>query len=156
MTLPIIFYLLTIVLSGILTGFMVSYCLTLGHYFSYLATQQKIDQIQPTYAAFRSKHRAKLWYVCWMIGQFFIAGLTLLLHSNYPPAGQLFALAAFPLLILLRALTGFAQVEEKMFSGAQLSAAELQHFVRCNLPLHRLYALLYGTATILLLLGMIW
>ncbi len=156
MIIALTFYLLTTILSGILTGFMISYCITLGDYFTYMIKQKKISELQVSYSKFRLQHRAKLRYNYWVVGQFIVSIISLLLNAgNYPLSGQLLALVALPLLLTAHTLTGFIKIEEKMFSGAQLSTAEIRNFARYNLPLHRLYALAYGTATIWLTLGIV-
>ena len=146
-------YISNIILCAVLAGFMVSYSITLGAYFTYMLKNGKLKQLQETYTPFRETTRAKMWYSVWVIAQTVVALLSLIFNAqNHFLIAQIYAVAVFPLYMIFHQIIGFGKVEEKVNSGNKnISNAEVKLHSRYNLPLHRTYAVLYFIAVIWLI-----
>lgn len=138
--------------SGILAGFMISYCLVFGAYASHVLATGTPEAFQASYTAFRARTRVERWYMLWVAAQYITALAALLCHlDQFPNGAHLFAVLAPPLIGVLHRATGFAPVEEKYMSGKHLTDSEKALYLRLNLPLHWLYAAVFTASALWLL-----
>ncbi|MEX2804522.1 hypothetical protein AB3329_05320 [Streptococcus sp. H31] len=144
-------YDVTIVLTAMMAGFMLSYCLTIGRYFNYLLETAKYDGFSAYYSPFRREKRVPRQYAVCVLGQFIMAVLSLFFSWQ---SGTWLARmgAVLPLLLLLAAhrLTGFGESEEEINSG-RMSETMRRIYLKWNLPLHFSYFLLYFAASLFLI-----
>lgn len=140
-------YLANIVLSAIMAGFMVSYTITLGGYFSYMVKMARLRELQATYAPFRAVTHAKAQYGVWVMLQFALALASLVANYHHNFAPQMYAVLVLPAYYVFHHWVGFGKIEEKLNSGnGALSSQECKKYLRLNVPLHQIYALLYALA----------
>ena len=145
------FYDMTIVLTAMMAGFMLSYCLTIGGYFNYLLTTKKDDGFSDYYSPFRREKHIPKWYGACVVCQFATALLSLLVNwqSGHWPA-SLGAVLPLILLLLAHRLTGFGESEELINSG-QINDVRRRIYLKWNLPLHFSYFILYFAASVFLI-----
>lgn len=146
-------YNLNVLLTGLVAGFMFSYSLVLGNFFSYLVKLEEYSIFEKFYQKFRTENRIPLYYDAVLIAQGVVAFISLFFHfNNHSILAQVMAILDFPILILFHKFTGFFPLEEKLVSGHVLTKKEAAHYLRYNLSLHIIYGAVYLLTTFLLLL----
>ncbi len=155
----------TVVLTGIVAGFMVSYALVLGPYFDWLIDGGAPTAFAPTdarsYARFRSERDPVTPYTAVCFAQFGAALAFLAAAVRARRRGvrvwraALGPALAMPLLVALHTATGFAAAEQAVLSGAApaapTGAAARATFRAWNGPLHAVDALLFAVPLVGLL-----
>ena len=137
-------YLTNTILCAVLIGYLTSYVITLGSYYTYMLRNGRVKELQASYAPFRTDSNTKALYrICFALQVVFAAVSLLLNHSTHPLPAQVYALAILPIFLSIHGVTGFGKVEEKMASGKELTEPEIDLYTKLNLPLHLVYAALY-------------
>ena len=101
-------YSLTIILTAVIAGFMLSYCITLGAYFNHLLQTRKDEGFSSYYAPFRKSKQAVFWYKLVCCTQIVMAILSWL-FSSQTLFQKVIALIPFLLLFIFHWLTGLAR-----------------------------------------------
>lgn len=137
-------YLTNTLLCAVLVGYLTSYAITLGSYFTHMLRNDGVKELQESYAPFRAGSNTKALYGICFVLQIVVAAVSLALnHSARPLPAQVYALAILPIFMTVHVVTGFGRVEEKMVSGKELTRPEIALYTKHNLPLHLIYAALY-------------
>ena len=138
--------------TGMIAGFLAMYCLTIGRYFTFMVRTGQADVLQRTYSEFRRRTRLKPVYDLIMLLQLLIALVALVACWSTGSLSLIPAVCCLPFLLLVHGLTGFTRPEERLASGQSLTDAELSRYLRLNIPLHVIYACVYATAMLALLI----
>ena len=135
-------YSLTIILTAVIAGFMLSYCITLGAYFNHLLQTRKDEGFSSYYAPFRKSKQAVFWYKLVCCTQIVMAILSCLFSSQtlFP---KVIALVPFLLLFICHWLTVFGKSEEHIHSGLPIDDLHRSIYLKWNLPLHFFYFLTF-------------
>ena len=135
-------YSLTIILTAVIAGFMLSYCITLGAYFNHLLQTRKDEGFSSYYAPFRKSKKAVFWYKLVCCTQIVMAILSCLFSSQtlFP---KVIALVPFLLLFICHWLTGFGKSEEHIHSGLPIDNLHRSIYLKWNFPLHFFYFLAF-------------
>lgn len=135
-------YSLTIILTAVIAGFMLSYCITLGAYFNHLLQTRKDEGFSSYYAPFRKSKQAVFWYKLVCCTQIVMAILSCLFSSQtlFP---KVIALVPFLLLFICHWLTGFRKSEEHIHSGLPIDNLHRSIYLKWNFPLHFFYFLAF-------------
>ena len=135
-------YSLTIILTAVIAGFMLSYCITLGAYFNHLLQTRKDEGFSSYYAPFRKSKQAVFWYKLVCCTQIVMAILSCLFSSQtlFP---KVIALIPFLLLFICHLLTGFGKSEEHIHSGLPIDNLHRSIYLKWNFPLHFFYFLAF-------------
>lgn len=135
-------YSLTIILTAVIAGFMLSYCITLGAYFNHLLQTRKDEGFSSYYAPFRKSKQAVFWYKLVCCTQIVMAILSCLFSSQtlFP---KVIALIPFLLLFICHLLTGFGKSEEHIHSGLPIDDLHRSIYLKWNFPLHFFYFLAF-------------
>ena len=135
-------YSLTIILTAVIAGFMLSYCITLGAYFNHLLQTRKDEGFSSYYAPFRKSKQAVFWYKLVCCTQIVMAILSCLFSSQtlFP---KVIALIPFLLLFICHLLTGFGKSEEHIHSGLPIDDLHRSIYLKWNFPLHFFYFLTF-------------
>jgi hypothetical protein len=145
-------YLANTILCAVLVGYLTSYVITLGSYFTHMLKNAKVEVLQESYAPFRVSSKTKSLYGICFLAQVAIAVVSLLLnHSAHPLPAQVYAVAVLPVFLAIHIATGFGKVEEKMVSGGTMTQQEVDFYTKLNLPLHLIYAALYAISAVWLI-----
>ena len=113
-------YLTNTILCAVLIGYLTSYVITLGSYYTYMLRNGRVKELQASYAPFRTDSNTKALYrICFALQVVFAAVSLLLNHSTHPLPAQVYALAILPIFLTIHVVTGFGKVEEKMASGKE-------------------------------------
>ncbi len=140
--------------TAMIAGFLVSYCVTLGGWFTHMTGSGRARIAQEYYTPFRVASHLKQRYDAWMLFQPLLAIFSLILNARIQPlAPQIALVLPLPMLLLIHSCTGFGQIEEAFASGKDLSGEQEARYAQLNLPLHRLYALFYMIPAIWLILA---
>ncbi|AWE41483.1 MULTISPECIES: hypothetical protein [unclassified Actinobaculum] len=140
--------------TAMIAGFLVSYCVTLGGWFTHMTGSGRARTAQEYYTPFRVASHLKQRYGAWMLLQPLLAIFSLILNARSQPlAPQIALLLPLPLLLLIHSWSGFGKIEEDFASGKELSGEQEARYAQLNLPLHRLYALFYIIAAVWLILA---
>ena len=136
-------YLTNVILCAVLAGYLLSYVITLGAYFTHMLRSGGLEKLQQSYAPFRAGSNVKLLYgTCYLV-QLVVSVVSLLLSLSRPLPAQVYAVAVLPIFLTVHVATGFGTVEEKMVSGGALTQQEIDRYTKLNRPLHLFYAALY-------------
>lgn len=147
-----IFWYPTVILTGVLAGFMVSHAIMLGRFFNWYISSGNEELLHRTYTVFRLESSPQVTYdiplylalvvgILWTVLSFlirkdrivaFIAGLSTLW------TGFIFT------------ATGLGEAEDAVLSG-MADAAVTRHYLNINLPIHSLFAVIYLVSLFLLL-----
>ena len=135
-------YSLTIILTAVIAGFMLSYCITLGAYFNHLLQTRKDEGFSSYYAPFRKSKQAVFWYklVC---GTQIVMAILSCLFSSQTLFPKVIALIPFLLLFICHLLTGFGKSEEHIHSGLPIDDLHRSIYLKWNFPLHFFYFLTF-------------
>lgn len=74
-------YRLTVAWSGIIAGFMISYVIVIGRFFSWLLENRRADVFTNAYAHFRREKNPVSPYIAFVFTQFLLSALIILLTS---------------------------------------------------------------------------
>lgn len=141
-------YDLTILATGMVAGFMLSYCVTLGHYYNFLLKTHRNKGFSDYYSVFRRQENISKRYAFCMGSQFVVGLLAVLFAQSH---ASLTALLPLPFLLLCHRLTGFGKAEETIVSGQSFDERQRQLYLHWNIPLHLTYSLVYACACLYLL-----
>ncbi len=146
-------WIVTTMLTGVLSGYMVSHSIMLGRFFNWFIESGNLDLLHRTYTVFREASGAHIVY-----------DIPLYLHFA---AGIAFVVLAFVLkrhriLSVLAGLSTFwtgsifmlidlDEAEDGVLTGTADSAL-IQHYLSINIPVHAAFAAAYLAAMLLLLL----
>lgn len=144
-------YRLTIVMTALMAGFMLSYCITLGSYFNYLLAEVRDEGFSDYYAPFRKSTRVVFWYRSACGLQILLAILSCLL-SPQESLPKITALVPFTVLFLCHWLTGFGKSEERINSGLPIDQHHRATYLKWNIPLHVFYFLAFSTSALIQLM----
>ena len=87
-------YLTNTILCAVLIGYLTSYVITLGSYYTYMLRTGRVKELQASYAPFRTDSNTKALYrICFALQVVFAAVSLLLNHSTHPLPAQVYALA---------------------------------------------------------------
>jgi hypothetical protein len=147
------FWVITTMLTGVLSGYMVSHSIMFGQFFNWYIESDNLELLRQTYTTFRAGSDA-----------YKIYDIPLLLHLI---AGTVFVLLAF-LLKRHRVITVLAGLSTAwvgaIFIGMDVGEAEdavltstadsetVQYFLSINIPAHSSFAVIYLASLFLLLL----
>lgn len=161
MDLPSLLYAATIVYTAVLAGFMISYVVTMGAFFTHTLSHGKRAELQHLLLPFNDDERVSTKYAAWVLGQVVVAAASLIAGllsdaTDRPLGAQIFAVAAMPLWYAIHVGSGFARVEHVAEGGpAEVPDEVIRRFVRLNLPIHGVYAAVYLVAAGWLLAGVL-
>jgi len=148
-------YALNIVYTAVLAGFMISYVVTMGAFFTYALGHGKRRELQEVLLPFGRDTRVTKNYAAWVLGQVLVAAASLILNAGrLPLLPQILAVGAMPLWYAVHVLSGFARCEHLAEGGpSDVPEQEVARFVRLNLPFHSGYACLYLVTALALVVG---
>ncbi|GEM_PF-749542 len=157
MNLPNVLYALNAVYTGVLAGFMISYVVTMGSFFTHVLSHGRRQELQQILLPFNRDTRVSTTYAIWVLGQVVVAAVSLALNAGrLPLAAQIFAVAAMPLWFAVHVVSGFARAERLAEGGSEdVPEQEIKRFIRLNLPIHSGYAAVYVVADLWLLAGLL-
>lgn len=97
------------------------------------------------YSVYREKFQAKLRYAIWLVAQIILSALSLWLNfKTYPILPQIISLMTFSVYFTIHNLIGYGKIEEALNSGQpEFSKNDIEKYLKLNIPLHRIYVLLY-------------
>ncbi len=144
-------YRLTIVMTALIAGFMLSYCIILGSYFNHLLAERRDEGFSEYYTPFRKSRRAVIWYRLVCVLQISLAALSCLL-SPHEPFPKIMALAPFMVLFICHWLTGFGKSEEHINSGLPIDQHHRTTYLKWNIPLHVFYFLVFFLSALIQLI----
>ena len=82
-------YLTNTILCAVLIGYLTSYVITLGSYYTYMLRTGRVKELQASYAPFRTDSNTKALYrICFALQVVFAAVSLLLNHSTHPLPAQ--------------------------------------------------------------------
>lgn len=137
-------YLTNTILCVMLIGYLTSYIIALSSYYTYMLRNDRVKELQVSYAPFRTDSNTKILHrVCFVLQVVFAVVLLLLDCLTRPLPAQVYALTILPIFLAIRVVAGLGKVEEEMASGKELMEPEIDLYVKFNLPLHLAYAVLY-------------
>ena len=153
MILSNVLYAFNAVYTGVLAGFMISYVVTMGSFFTHVLSHGRRQELQQILLPFNRDTRVSTTYAIWVLGQVVVAAVSLALNAGrLPLAAQIFAVAAMPLWFAVHVVSGFARAERL---AEDVPEQEIKRFVRLNLPIHSGYAAVYVVADLWLLAGLL-
>lgn len=146
------FWLLTTMLTGVLSGYMVSHSIMLGQFFNWFIESGNLDLLHKTYTVFRAGSNAYRVYDIPLLlhlvaGTLFVV-LTLLAKRHRIPA----VLAGLSTWWVSAIFIGFdvGSAEDAVLTGVA-DHATTQYFLAVNLPAHASFAVIYLASMALLL-----
>ena len=150
-------YAVNVVYTAVLAGFMISYVVTMGSFFTHALSHGRRRELQRLLLPFNRDEHVSTRYAAWVLGQVVVAAVSLALNAGRAPlAAQIFAVAAMPLWFAVHVVSGFARAERLAEGGSEdVPEQEIKRFVRLNLPIHSGYAAVYVVADLWLLAGLL-
>lgn len=150
-------YAFNIVYAAILAGFMISYVVTMGSFFTHALGHGRRRELQGILLPFHRDQRVGVKYAAWVLGQVVVAAVSLALNAGrLPLAAQILAVVAMPLWYAVYVASGFARVEQLAEGGPEdVPEDVIQRFVRLNLPIHTGFAAVYVVAALALVAGLL-
>ncbi|MDC7125264.1 MAG: hypothetical protein PQJ46_06845 [Spirochaetales bacterium] len=137
-----LFWLLTILLTGILTGFVLSHSLILGPWFTwFVSNPEKTPLLYETYSVFRQNHPPTLYNSIFMLQIF--SFLVFLIFASIRKYRAPLALIAFLISLVVGIIhfgSGFGELEHAVLSGVAKDAASLARYAKWNVPIHRFHS----------------
>ena len=148
-------YAVNVVYTAVLAGFMISYVVTMGSFFTHTLSHGRRRELQRLLLPFNRDEHVSAKYAAWVLGQVVVAAVSLALNAGRAPlAAQIFAVAAMPLWYAVHVGSGFARAEHLAEGGpSDVPEQEVARFVRLNLPFHSGYACLYLVTALALVVG---
>ena len=150
-------YAINVVYTAVLAGFMISYVVTMGSFFTHALSHGRRRELQRLLLPFNRDEHVSTRYAAWGLGQVVVAAVSLALNAGRVPlAAQIFAVAAMPLWFAVHVVSGFARAERLAEGGSEdVPEQEIKRFIRLNLPIHSGYAAVYVVADLWLLAGLL-
>lgn len=153
-------YAANVIYTSVLAGFMISYVITMGSFFTHALSRGRRAELQALLLPFHKDENVNRRYAAWVLGQVLVAAASLLADlltgAGRPVGAQILAVAAMPLWYAVHLATGFARDEHLAEGGPpEVSQQVIQRFCRLNLPFHRGYAAVYLVAAAWLLAGVL-
>ena len=144
---------LTVAWTGIIAGFMISYVIVIGRFFNWLLRHNRYDVFTDAYSVFRKQDNPVTPYIAFVFTHLL---LSLLLVGLSFATSQVYWWTFMPLLCVPLFLTihfgsPFGQAEKQVNSGQAEDATAVRNYLKFNIPLHLLYAIIFSTALIILL-----
>ena len=154
---PELLYAVAVVCTAVLAGFMISYVVTMGSFFTHTLSHGRRRELQRLLLPFNRDEHVSTKYAAWVLGQVVVAAVSLALNAGRAPlAAQIFAVAAMPLWYVVHVGSGFARAEHLAEGGPEdVPEREIKRFLRLNLPIHCGYAAVYIAAALWLLAGLL-
>ena len=150
-------YAVNVVYTAVLAGFMISYVVTMGSFFTHTLSHGRRRELQRLLLPFNRDEHVSARYAAWVLGQVVVAAVSLALNAGRSPlAAQIFAVAAMPLWYAMHVGSRFARTEHLAEGGPEdVPEREIKRFLRLNLPIHCGYAAVYVAAALWLLAGLL-
>ena len=150
-------YAVNVVYTAVLAGFMISYVVTMGSFFTHTLSHGRRRELQRLLLPFNRDEHVSTKYAAWVLGQVVVAAVSLALNAGRVPlAAQIFAVAAMPLWYAVHVGSGFARAEHLAEGGPEdVPEREIKRFLHLNLPIHCGYAAVYIAAALWLLAGLL-
>jgi hypothetical protein len=150
-----ILWFITTILTGILSGFMISHSLILGGFFTWCIESSNLDLIRKGFSIYRETDNYKLLYLfyyspilislvsgpAWVVLAF--------LKKRYRGISLIAGLSTYWVSVIFVG-TGFGKVEKAVMKGLADDATR-QFFVNFNVPIHTCNAIIYSVSFLLLL-----
>lgn len=158
---PGLLYAANVIYTSVLAGFMISYVITMGSFFTHTLSHGRRAELQALLLPFNRDENVSRRYAAWVLGQVVVAAASLLSDLlsagvDRPLGAQVFAVAAMPLWYAVHVTTGFARAEHLAEGGPpDVPQHVIQRFTRLNLPFHSGYAAVYLVAAGWLLVGIL-
>jgi hypothetical protein len=149
-----IFWFSTTFLTGILTGYMLSHSIMLGRFFSWFVESGNLDLLRQTFTVFRQTSQPDPNTLYWIpIYLALVSGLIWTVLAFVLKQDRIIALIAGLSTVwvgMLFMISGIDEAEEAVLSG-MADAQMVQLFSSINVPIHSLFAIIYGLSQFLLL-----
>lgn len=146
-----IIYDINIIWTILLGGIMTMYCVTLGRYFTYIAKNNMLDGFTKYYSVFRKNTNVQKVFFIFLIGQFIMAIISIILNSTKDISLQIPSILGLIIIILGHSISGFLKSEEKINSGDIEDKKVVGNYIKYNISLHIIYAIYYILAGALLI-----
>ncbi|NLE24804.1 MAG: hypothetical protein GX625_05585 [Clostridiaceae bacterium] len=144
-------YSFNILLTALVSGFMLFYCNSQGRYLNFILENNLTDGLKIFSQFIQSANPGTL-VNSLLITQLLVAVLSLALNfKRRIVPGQVGAIIAPVILMILNFATGFSQCESSIVSGSDLSELNIQFFLKWNIPFHIIYSGSYGIASLWLI-----
>ncbi len=150
-----IFWFITTILTGIMSGFMISHSLILGGFFTWCIESGNTDLIRKGFSIYRETDNYPLLYLLYYspILISLISGpiwvILAFLKKRYRIISLIAGLSTYWVCVIF-AGTGFNKVEEAVMKGIADDTVR-QFFVDFNIPIHTYNAIIYSVSFLLLL-----
>jgi len=137
-------WLLSVILTGITTGFYVSHSLILGRWYTWFTRKEgKLPLLYATYSEFRSKHSPIVYLIiCYgqglVILAFAVVATIIRKHAALSILSASFSMIAGILLLA----SGFAKLEASVLSGVDRSPGSIKKYSSLNIPMHIAFSIL--------------
>ena len=139
-------YSFNIFLTALVSGFMLFYCNSQGRYLNFLLENNLTDGLK-IFSQFLLSANPGTLVNSLLITQLLVAVLSLVLNIKRKVVpGQVAAILAPVILMILNFATGFSQCESSIAYGSDLSELNIQFFLKWNIPFHIIYSASYGIA----------
>ena len=148
-----VFWCSTTILTGILAGFLISHAIMLGRFFQWFMESGNEELLHQTYTVFRAASSPHIAYNIPLYLSF-ISGIIWTVLAFIARRDRIIAVTAGLSTVWVGAiffLTDFGEAEEAVLT-ATADARLTQLYTALNLPLHTLFAAMYGVSFFLLLL----
>ncbi len=150
-----VFWCTTTVLTGILTGFMLSHSIMLGRFFSWMVETDRIDLLKQSFSIFREVAQPDprvIYYIPIYLS--LISGIIWVVLAFILKRDRVIALIAGLSSFWVGALfniTSINDAESTVLSGIA-NDQMTRLFLAINVPVHSIFAMIYGVSLVLLLL----
>lgn len=150
------FWCSTIILIGIMAGFMISHSLMLGRFFTWFIESDNVDLLCQTFSVFRGSVNYSFYYSLYLYPLLFslISGVIWTVLSLIMKRDRIIAIIAglSTLWVGIIFITyKFGTVEDAVVSGIA-DETTMQLFASINVPIHTSFALIYTISFLLLLI----
>lgn len=144
-------YSFNIVLTALVSGFMLFYCNSQGRFLNFILENNLTDGLK-IFSQFLQSANPGILVNGLLITQLLVAVLSLVLNFKRKIVpGQVAAILAPVILMILNFTTGFSQCESSIVYGSDLSELNIQFFLKWNIPFHIIYTASYGIASLWLI-----
>ena len=148
----LLLWIVTIILTGITTGFYLSHSLILGQWFTwFVINPEKLPLLYQTYSEFRAEHIPILYQsICALQILVFIIFTIFAILRKYRIRIALIALLFSISAGIIHIGTGFSKLEIDVLSGINRDSISLAKYATLNVPFHITYTFLMFISFLLL------
>ena len=145
-------YSFNIFLTAMISGLMLYYIIRQGRYYNFLLENNLTDGLRIFKSPFLQSTNSGTLMMGFLVTQLLVAVLSLVLNFKRKILpGQVAAILAHVILMILNYATGFSQCESSIIYGSDLSEVNIQFFLKWNIPFHIIYSTSYGIASLWLI-----